>query len=112
MANRTYFYIKFDGDCDKPYFRLLDCDEDVDSYSEEEQQHIHSAAELDIHIGSVSGYRRVCALIEAPWSFDMPLDEEIEYREAIEEYWREQIVDVLGGFYRRLPILAAYPSDM
>ncbi len=112
MANSTYFYVKFGDDCDKPYFYLLDDVEDVNSYSEEERCHIYTASKLDIDIGSILGYNRVCALIDAPWSFDMPLDEEIEYKEAIEEYWREQIVDVLGGFYRRLPLLAMYPSEM
>jgi hypothetical protein len=105
MANNIYFYVKFDGDCDKPYFYLLDSSENVEEYTKELRQHIYTAEKLDIDIGSVSGYNRVCALIEAPWSFDMPLDEEIEYRDAIIEYWREQIVDVLGGFYRRLPLL-------
>lgn len=112
MEHRTYFYIKFNSNCDRPYFHLLECDESIEEYSEEEQCNIYTASKLNIDVGSVSGYRRVCALIEAPWSFDMPLDDEIEYKESIEEYWREQIVDVLGGFYRRLPLLAMYYREM
>jgi hypothetical protein len=112
MAYHPYFYIEFNGDCDRPYFRLLDYEEDVDEFSEEQQQHIFTAYELDIDVGSVTGYRRVSALIESAWSFEMPLDEENVYKEAIEEYWIEQIVDKLGGFYRRLPLLVMYSGVM
>jgi hypothetical protein len=108
--NNPYFYVTFPETWDRPHFYLLELDESPRDYSEEEQKNIYSASELNIDIGSVSGYRRTILLLEAPWSEPIPLEEEEAYVQAIIAYWREAIVDKLGGFYRRLPILTIAPT--
>jgi hypothetical protein len=108
--NNPYFYVTFPETWDRPHFYLLELDELPRDYSVAEQKNIYSASELDIDIGSVSGYRRTILLLDADLAEPVPLEEEEAYIQAIIAYWRKAIVDKLGGFYRRLPLLAIAPS--
>lgn len=113
MEHYVYFYVEFRRESDKPFFYPLDREDCLDEYTFGELHCIHTVARLGIDIDTVWEYHRLKAFTEADWSFDMPLDDEFKQIAEIEEYWREQIVSVLGdALYRRLPLLTMYSREM